>query len=69
MAASPRARHRGRQGGVLPFEIQGAIAHLTAANCLDEAGVTNLVWQASDDFVGKWAHTTHRSPRRRHRAR
>ena len=40
----------------VPFEIQGAIAHLTAANCLDEAGVTNLVWQASDDFVGKWTH-------------
>jgi ABC-type branched-subunit amino acid transport system substrate-binding protein len=41
----------------VPFEIQGAIAHLTAANCLDEAGVTNLVWQASDDFIGKWKHT------------
>ena len=46
----------------VPFEIQGAIAHLTAANCLDEAGVTNLVWQASDDFVGKWTHDVRPPP-------
>ena len=41
----------------LPVEIQGTGAHLTAANCFDEAGVTNIVWQLSDEFVGKWTHT------------
>lgn len=38
-------------------ELQGTGAHLTAANCLDQAQLPNIVWQGADEYLDTWQYT------------
>lgn len=38
-------------------ELQGTGAHLTAANCLDQAQFPNIVWQGADEYLDTWQYT------------
>src|SRR4051794_32189982 len=39
---------------LFPYMVQGAIAHLPASNCLDQAGMPGIVWAVGDEYIGKW---------------
>lgn len=41
----------------LAILVQGQVAQSAAADCLDEAGFTNLVWGSSDSFIRTWTHS------------
>lgn len=42
---------------LMSTEFQGQIAHITSANCLNDAQVPNIVWQGADEYLDKWTET------------
>ncbi|WP_395695224.1 ABC transporter substrate-binding protein [Nocardioides sp.] len=42
---------------LMSTEFQGQIAHITAANCLNDSSVPNIVWQGADEYLDKWTST------------